>query len=508
LLPLQLLSEREEQLRRINTLLLKENIASENAVSTDDVRQSDLYLELSAELSAKERKLQEIEEKSNRIKEEWSKALANAELAKQAMEDLQSKHLKRWAEVAQENPEIGPAEKGGTMAGSSLAEEIVILQHKLTQALENVRQAASTRKALDEALIMNDSLQAKVDEFKTKYTALQAEKAARSGNTASSNQDDNPSGSNGTSEAITSLKVKALDSASSLSHATEKGDRSTEKIHRDYKRARKELAAATASKEAAKAKLERSEKEKEFLNQMNMRLLKQSAEKDEINAKSLSTILHLKQLTEQISKEKENLEQQVKSAEQLALAARLASNARERVAEEFEKEKKNLECQVKERERKSNDLAQEKALVEGKLSQEKAKMSKLIDDAQKAKERCEELASESTKLQEEKQRVVECLAVAQREVTEATSLSQRLAESQGGGMVAGFTAEQLSTQVTVLKNRLACPVCNVRDKKCILLRCRHMFCKQCVDENIKNRSRKCPACGGRFDTKDVADVWL
>lgn len=467
-------------------------------MSSADVKQSDLYLQLSAELAAKERNLVELENKSNRIKEEWSQALANAELSKQAMEDLQSKHLKRWAELAEENPDIGPADEGGKVDGVTKAEEIVTLQHKLTQALENVRQASSTRKTLDEAMAMNDSLQAKVDEFKSKYSALQAEKAARTGNAAESTD------GNGVSGAIAGAKGKSGDSSA----APEKGDRSSDKLHRDYKRARKELAAATASKEAAKAKLERAEKEKDFLSQQNSRLLKQSAEKDEINAKSLSTILHLKQLTEQVAKEKENLELQVKSAEQLALAARLASNARERVAEEFEKERKILEDRVKEWEQKCNDLAKEKDFMEGRLSQEKAKMSKLIGDAQKAKERCEELASESTKLQEEKQKMMESLAIAQREATEASSLTQRLAESQGGGMVAGFTAEQLNTQVTVLKNRLACPVCNVRDKKCILLRCRHMFCKQCVDENVKNRSRKCPACGGRFDTKDVADVWL
>jgi E3 ubiquitin-protein ligase BRE1 len=486
-------------MKRINTLVLKEDDPAEKGVTTEEVKQSDLYLELSSELAAKERKLLELEEKSNRIKEEWSKALANAELSKQAMEDLQSKHLKRWAEIAQDNPDIGPAESGGEPIGTTSAEEIITLQHKLTQALEHVRQAVSTRKTLDEAMAMNDSLQAKVDEFKSKYTALQAEKAARNGNAVEYTIS---ADSNGIPGASTSAKGKAQD------QPVDKSEKSADKIHRDYKRARKELAAATASKEAAKAKLERVEKEKEFLNQMNSRLLRQSTEKDEINAKSLSTILHLKQLTEQVSKEKDNLEQQVKSAEQLALAARLASNARERVAEEFEMERKALEDQVQEWERKCSELAQEKALVEGRLAQEKAKMSKLIGDAQKAKERCEELASESTKLQEEKQKMIESLAVAQREATEAANLSQRLAESQGGGMVAGFTAEQLNTQVTVLKNRLACPVCNVRDKKCILLRCRHMFCKQCVDENVKNRSRKCPACGGRFDTKDVADVWL
>lgn len=236
--------------------------------------------------------------------------------------------------------------------------------------------------------------------------------------------------------------------------------------------------------------------------------MKQASEKDEINAKSLSTILHLKQLSEQISKEKENLEQQVKSAEQLALAARLASNARNRVAEEFASEQKILKAQLKELEGKCSAFATEKELAEGKLAQEKARMSGLVKDAQKAKKRCEELVTESTKAEQEKQKIIESLAVAKREASEATQLAQNLASSKGGGMVGGFTAEQLSTQVTHLKNRLACPVCNVRDKKCILLRCRHMFCKNCVDENVKNRSRKCPACGQRFDTKDIADVWL
>jgi E3 ubiquitin-protein ligase BRE1 len=63
-------------------------------------------------------------------------------------------------------------------------------------------------------------------------------------------------------------------------------------------------------------------------------------EKDDMNAKSLSTILHLKSLTEQAEKEKEAREQEAKSYEQVSLAARLAENAKERVAEEALKEKK------------------------------------------------------------------------------------------------------------------------------------------------------------------------
>ena len=71
----------------------------------------------------------------------------------------------------------------------------------------------------------------------------------------------------------------------------------------------------------------------------NARLLKQSSDKDDMNAKSLSTILHLKQRNEELEKENDVLKQKVQAAQQLSLAARLASNAKERVGEEALKEK-------------------------------------------------------------------------------------------------------------------------------------------------------------------------
>ncbi len=494
---LQLMSEKEEQLKQINTLMLKEDKVTSDIPTNEEVKRSDLYLELTSKLTATTRKLEELERKSITLEKEWSTALADAELSKKALEDMQTNFSKRWAELSKGKGETSEGDGDASEIGK--AKEIIILQHKLTQALGNVSQAETMRKTLEEAVLMNASLQSKVDEFKSKYNSLQAEKAARSASGSNSQQ---------ASATTTPSKDTSKSKSSSSLTPTEKTDRSMDKLVRDYKRARKEVAAAIASKDAAKAKLERTEKEKESLNQQNVRLLKQAAEKDEINAKSVSTILHLKQLSKQITKEKENLEQQVKSAEQLKVAALLVSNARDRVAEEFSNEQKAMKAQMKDLEEKLSVFANVKELAEGKLSQEKARMSGLIKDAEKSKKRCEELVTQSTKVEEEKQKIFESLAIAKREASEATKLSQKLANSKGGGLVGGFTAEQLSTQVTHLKNRLACPVCNVRDKKCILLRCRHMFCKQCVDENVKNRSRKCPACGQRFDTKDIADVWL
>ena len=169
---------------------------------------------------------------------------------------------------------------------------------------------------------------------------------------------------------------------------------------------------------------------------------------------------------------------------------------------------------MREWEEKFNNVSNEKETLEVQLAKQKAVMATALKDSEKSKMRCDELVAESIKLEDEKRQLEESLAVAKREAAKAASASNRpnsFEDSSFGGLgssSSGFTVDQLSTQVSVLKNRLFCPVCNVRDKSCILLRCRHMFCRHCVDENIRNRSRKCPACGSRFDTKDVAEIWL
>ena len=84
---------------------------------------------------------------------------------------------------------------------------------------------------------------------------------------------------------------------------------------------------------------QRAEKERDALMRTNARLLKQGTDKDDMNAKSLSTILHLKQQNEELTKKNSVLDQKAKAAQQLSLAARLAANAKNRVGEEVFKEK-------------------------------------------------------------------------------------------------------------------------------------------------------------------------
>jgi E3 ubiquitin-protein ligase BRE1 len=264
-------------------LVLEEDTNNTDVPSAEQVKRSDLYAQLTSKLATSDRKILELEEGFGKIREECSQALGNAELARSALGDLQSKHSKKWAEMSQEAEEDELAETSTKSQG----EQIVTLQHKLTQALENVRQAETTRRTLTEAVTMNEALQAKLDEIKTKYAALQAGRSNSNNNSGISTNHVSTSSSSG------GLSTPKPKTSLTPAQSAEKGEK-MERLHREYRKVRKELAAVTASKEAAKSKLERIEKERDALVQTSARLLKQSAEKDDMNAKSLSTILHLK----------------------------------------------------------------------------------------------------------------------------------------------------------------------------------------------------------------------
>jgi len=55
---------------------------------------------------------------------------------------------------------------------------------------------------------------------------------------------------------------------------------------------------------------------------------------------------------------------------------------------------------------------------------------------------------------------------------------------------------------------LRCSVCKDRFKSVAITRCFHLFCKECIDENLRNRHRKCPACGEKFGQDDVTNIFF
>lgn len=158
-------------------------------------------------------------------------------------------------------------------------------------------------------------------------------------------------------------------------------------------------------------------------------------------------------------------------------------------------------------------MQNEKAELECKVDHADKQTTRAYADLADMRQHCDELITRNRLNENEIIKLKESAAVARKQASDAVSRAEDMTNlvasyRKNSSDTSVYTPDVLLTQVNHLKGRLSCPVCNARDKQVILLRCRHMFCRQCVDISIKNRSRKCPACGQRFDTKDVGDVWL
>ncbi|KAH8064527.1 hypothetical protein JL722_1404 [Aureococcus anophagefferens] len=70
------------------------------------------------------------------------------------------------------------------------------------------------------------------------------------------------------------------------------------------------------------------------------------------------------------------------------------------------------------------------------------------------------------------------------------------------------TDEISRSTIRDLREKIACNVCNDREKTTCLTRCMHVFCRECVDQVIETRSRKCPACHKPFGASDVKEIYF
>ena len=317
-------------------------------------------------LGSSERRVKELESVHGKIMEKWAAVKGDLEFSKKTLAEMEDKHGRRWTELISQFAEsdsssAAPKEEssGETSGGADMfcnSKRTVELESKLQQAMEAVSRMETFRATLADAYRMNEQLQSKLEDLKTKNAKMLAEKVAAREKSKAAESTADPTGA---SPHSSSKKSSAGGSSS--------GDPAFEKLQRDYRKARKEVSAAVLSKDQAKLKqevrsclcprvvylsqypslsfcvilfsMQRAEKERDALLKTNARLLKQSSDKDDMNAKSLSTILHLKQRNEELEKENAIIKQKAQAAQQLSLAARLASNAKDRVGEEAIKEK-------------------------------------------------------------------------------------------------------------------------------------------------------------------------
>lgn len=188
-------------------------------------------------MTTAERLLKNREEKLARAKEDWAAARGDAEFATKSLEEHLMKHKKRWAELTEtDENENGHVEEVVVRPEVLVQAELIAeLEHKLKQAMENVRRADVVRASLDEVSQLNTALQARVDDLKAKNVLLV------SSGKAPATRPDTPVAKESCDAEKVSAKAETPNS---------------DRLQKEHRRLRKDLAAAFLSKENAKARLE------------------------------------------------------------------------------------------------------------------------------------------------------------------------------------------------------------------------------------------------------------
>ena len=288
----ELLKEKEAEL----TLLSQRQLSDEDRLKLESIPSTLLQLHQAQQQNV------ELHSRLTTTEQRWSQSLSNEKAAMHSVSDLVQKFNKRWTELTTTTfaathdslVTINETDTASTMTNTftslstnetineapqiRMSKQIHELQYKLQQAMDNVRQAELSRENLKITLTMNATLQSKLDELKSKYAVLQnsrtsgtasaiknvsSSKSTTSAHAAGVNDDisNDVSGNIITvaSEIVSkpttkkekseSSKAQIADSTASASNRTSTSSASTsEKLIRDYRKVRKELAAMTSNR--------------------------------------------------------------------------------------------------------------------------------------------------------------------------------------------------------------------------------------------------------------------
>ncbi|KAG7402185.1 E3 ubiquitin-protein ligase bre1 [Phytophthora boehmeriae] len=131
-----------------------------------------------------------------------------------------------------------------------------------------------------------------------------------------------------------------------------------------------------------------------------------------------------------------------------------------------------------------------------------------LRDAEVAKKIVASSAAESTQRQQqmlqEKQRPCEQCDTFRKKTEEY----ERQLQSAKSASSTGELTDLERFELRDLQKMVNCSVCQDRRKDVIISKCFHMFCKECIDNNLKSRNRKCPTCKKMFGHDDVKTVWF
>ncbi|KAL3666617.1 hypothetical protein V7S43_008240 [Phytophthora oleae] len=158
---------------------------------------------------------------------------------------------------------------------------------------------------------------------------------------------------------------------------------------------------------------------------------------------------------------------------------------------------------------KNNELEKMKEYVktiEAEREASDAEKRKLLRDAEVAKKICAtaEKSQREQQLQQEKRQPCDKCETHLKKIEEMEHKLQQAKSASSTGELTDLERFELRD----LQKLVNCSVCQDRRKDVIISKCFHMFCKECIENNLKSRNRKCPTCKKMFGHDDVKTVWF
>lgn len=236
--------------------------------------------------------------------------------------------------------------------------------------------------------------------------------------------------------------------------------------------------------------------------QLTERLIEKEATLGKVLAERLKYIQQQLTLKEQLKVEANRAEKEHELSQQISHALTAARNQVSELQSQLEKMSSEMRIV-----RKQADIARlgaEKSAAEAYTQRQ---------FAESAQSQVRRLSGELAQLRGQIEQQTEALRAADEAKTRSERRVSRLEHElellrKRNAATSASDVDWQHEMIEDMRRKLYCTVCKAQEKQVTLLRCLHMFCRDCIQTNIANRNRKCPLCGEKFGTDDVKPIFF
>eukprot|EP00189_Rhodosorus_marinus_P014168 CAMPEP_0184746064 /NCGR_PEP_ID=MMETSP0315-20130426/8631_1 /TAXON_ID=101924 /ORGANISM="Rhodosorus marinus, Strain UTEX LB 2760" /LENGTH=747 /DNA_ID=CAMNT_0027218447 /DNA_START=229 /DNA_END=2472 /DNA_ORIENTATION=+ len=235
------------------------------------------------------------------------------------------------------------------------------------------------------------------------------------------------------------------------------------------------------------------------LENENLELEKKYADSMEALKKVQKERLGYRQQVISIREESKTIQVRLKSEEEQNKSLKALLTASKQLSEEAQKVAQKCQEEVSLLEQRAETLSAASEKAERKTRQAQAETEELKKAKNAAQSRALSVVTELEEGRFNTKKAEEQVAMLRRRL----SKKEGQAEEDNSGVE--FSKDELLREYRKIRN---CSVKTDRPKEVVLLRCGHLFSRQCVDDLAAKRNRKCPICGKNFSNDEVRPIYF